>query len=255
MKKAVIVLVTILFLVLGMGWFILTEAPAGKVLALTGLPPGISLSGVKGTIVNGQSRILRIRNYEYRNLKWQTSLWGLLAKSAQVSISDPQGLNGRSRISYDGSGTISLENTSLRLSLVNLLKYTRYQLPVDVSGWASLQLTKAEFTPEQCLKAQGKAELNSVVVMTAMGNYNLGNVQLELNCRNGKFIARTKHNNPYFSLEGNLEYDMKSRKYSVKAFAKPDDASGNEVQLLLDMLGKANSTGTYEINYQGIFNY
>ena len=41
----------------------------------------------------------------------------------------------------------------------------------------------------------------------------------------------------------------------VRAFAKPKENHRNEVSMLLQMFGKMNPTGTYEIVYQGTFTY
>ncbi len=255
MKKFWIILATVVLFVASFIYFAVADAPAQKILAMINLPREISLYGVDGTVLNGKAKTLKVQQYEYRNVRWRTSLLGLLGKSVELSISDPQGITGRGSVSYDGSNTLSLSDIFLHLSVANLLKYTKYQMPVDIAGATTLKIKNADFTAKKCIKINGVAELNDIVIMTALGDYSLGRMTLDLNCRNGLFTAKTNHANPYFTLDGNLEYDMNTRKYSIKAFAKPDVENGAEVKILLDMLGKPNLTGAYEINYQGTFVY
>lgn len=255
MKKLISILLLVVLFIVSLVIFVVYEAPVSKVLAKIPLPPGISILGANGTILEGQAKTLRIKNYEYHNLKWDTSILGLISKFANVSVSDPKGLTGHASLKLEENDTIVLTDLALHLTIPNFLKYTKYNLPVDIAGLIDIKLKEAKFNTQKCMKIEGTLDLDGISVMTPMGDFNFGKLILDLNCRNGLFIAKTKHSNPYFSLDGNLEYDMVTRKYSVKAVAKPNVEKGNEIKMILEMIGKSNNAGAYEINYQGVFVY
>lgn len=234
---------------------IVYQAPASKILAKIDLPKGVYLEGVSGRAVDGSARVLHVDNYEYKNIHWTTSLFGLLAGTYTLQMSDPKGLTGKTDISYK-NGDVEVSNMHLSISFGNMLKYTSYRLPVDVTGNISISVGNAVFNSSRCKKmVSGNIDITGLDVGTPLGNYSLGDGVMGLSCRNGLFIVKLKQENPYFSIDGNMEYDMKEQLYRVKAFAKPNPAKGNEVRPLLQMLGQPNSTGTFEINYQGKFTY
>ncbi len=235
--------------------FIIYQAPASKVLAKIDLPKGVYLEGVQGRAVDGSARALHINKYEYKNIHWTTSLLGLLAGSYTVRVSDPKGVTGKSDVSY-ADGDVILSDLHLNMTIQNFLKYTSYTLPVEVSGLISVEVGEAIFNFNRCKKVtSGNIEISGLDIFTPLGNYSLGDGVLSFNCRNGLFIVKLKQENPYFSIDGNMEYDMREQLYRVKAFAKPNQAKGNEVRPLLQMMGQPNSTGTFEINFQGKFEY
>ncbi len=231
------------------------QAPASKVLAKIDLPKGVYLEGVSGRAVDGGAKVLHVDKYEYNNIRWSTSLIGLLTGTYTLKFADPKGLTGKTDISYQ-NGDVNVSGLHLGISIPNFLRYTKYNLPVDVTGNISLSISNAVFSASRCKKmVSGNIDLTGLDVSTPLGNFALGDGVLSMSCRNGLFIAKLKQENPYFSIDGNLEYDMKERLYRVKAFAKPSPAKGAEIRSLLQMMGQPNSTGTFEINYQGKFTY
>ncbi|MBQ8708754.1 MAG: type II secretion system protein N [Succinivibrionaceae bacterium] len=231
------------------------QAPASKILAMVSLPDGVYLEGVKGRAVDGSAKVLHVDKYEYNNINWTASLLGLLTGRYTVKVADPKGLTGKTDISY-GNGDVEVNNLHVGITFQNMLKYTKYTLPVDVSGSITVGVSNAVFNAKRCKKmVSGNIDITGLDVFTPLGNYAIGDGVLALSCRNGLFIVKLKQENPYFSIDGNMEYDMKDQLYRVKAFAKPSPAKGNEVKPLLQMMGQPNSTGTYEINFQGKFSY
>lgn len=237
-------------------YFIFSTAPAAKVLNLVSLPKTVSLVGVSGTIFDGAARTLSVDKYTYENIRWSTSLWGLITKQLTLVIKDPQGLNGVGDLQFNKDGSYDLDDVRMKISFANFLKYVKYTLPVKVSGNIDLKINDAQISMNKCRKIKGDVGLDGIVVYTPMGDFDLGSSKIDLNCRNGLLIAKmVKADNEFFTLDGNMEYDLPQRAYVVRAFAKPKEAHKNEVAMLLQMFGKMNPTGTYEIVYQGQFTY
>jgi hypothetical protein len=235
--------------------FVVYQAPASKILAKIDLPKGVYLEGVSGRAVDGSAKVLHVDKYEYKNIHWSASILGLFTGTYTLMMSDPKGLTGKTDISYK-DGDVEVSNMHLTISFGNMLKYTSYSLPVDVTGNIAVSVGNAVFNANRCKKmVSGNIDITGLDVGTPLGNYSIGDGVMGLSCRNGLLIVKLKQENPYFSIDGNMEYDMKEQLYRVKAFAKPSQERGAEVRPLLQMLGHPNSTGTYEINYQGKFTY
>lgn len=237
------------------GYFVVAEAPASKALSMVKPPAGISLDGVSGEILDGRAKVLNVDKYSYENVGWKTSIFGLLSKSFDISIADPKGLSGTASVQLLDGNKISLTDVDLKLSISNFLKYTHYSMPVDISGGIGLDVDEAVFGQKKCNKVNGKIKLSKIDIFTPLGGYVLGDAVLELNCRNGVFVAKLSQDNEYFGIDGNLEYDMSNRGYKVRASAKPKEAKAADIKPILEMIGTINSQGAYEIKYEGTFTY
>jgi general secretion pathway protein N len=256
MKKIHKVLLGIAFFLIFFVYFVFETAPAAKVIKMIDLPKEISLVGVTGTVFDGAASNLTIDKYSYENIRWHTSLWGLITKQLTLIVKDPQGLNGIGSVQFNKDGSYDFEDVKMKISFANFLKYAKYSLPVKVNGNIDLSIDEASMSMNKCRKLKGNVGLDGVVLFTPMGDFDLGSSKIDLNCRNGLLIAKMmKVENEFFSLDGNMEYDLPRRAYVVRAFAKPKENHRNEVSMLLQMFGKMNPTGTYEIVYQGTFTY
>lgn len=256
MKKIHKILIGVAVFLIFFVYFVFQIAPANKVLKLVPPPKNISLVGVSGTLFDGEADSVTVEKYSYENVRWKTSLWGLITKQLTLIIKDPQGMNGSGNVQFNSDGSFNFDSVKMKISFANFLKYVKYTLPVKVSGNIDLSLDEAMLSINKCRKLKGSVDLDGVIVFTPMGEFDLGSSKIALNCRNGLLIAKMmKADNEYFTLDGNMEYDLPKRAYVVRAFAKPKETHKNEVSMLLQMFGKMNPTGTYEIVYQGQFTY
>ena len=152
MKKIHKVLLGIAFFLIFFVYFVFETAPAAKVIKMIDLPKEISLVGVTGTVFDGAASNLTIDKYSYENIRWHTSLWGLITKQLTLIVKDPQGLNGIGSVQFNKDGSYDFEDVKMKISFANFLKYAKYSLPVKVNGNIDLSIDEASMSMNKCRK-------------------------------------------------------------------------------------------------------
>ena len=169
MKKIHKILIGVAVFLIFFVYFVFQIAPANKVLKLVPPPKNISLVGVSGTLFDGEADSVTVEKYSYENVRWKTSLWGLITKQLTLIIKDPQGMNGSGNVQFNSDGSFNFDSVKMKISFANFLKYVKYTLPVKVSGNIDLSLDEAMLSINKCRKLKGSVDLDGVIVFTPMG--------------------------------------------------------------------------------------
>lgn len=224
------------------------QAPVSKVLNFVNIPNNIYIEGVSGSITKGAIKTLYIDNNSFQNITWNTSILGLLKKQARFDISDPKGYSGYVNFKLVSNDSFEFEQSKLKISLTNFLHNIKYEPPMDLSGFINVKIDEGKIAQKKCKKLKGSIDIRGLIIYTPIGEMNLGNPIAILNCRNGVVIAKIEaKNNEYLSFEGNFELNLESGLYSIRSFVKPDSNHEKDISTFLEIIGKKNSSGIYEI--------
>ncbi|GLP95915.1 type II secretion system protein N [Paraferrimonas sedimenticola] len=246
-KVKIIILSVLLYLV-----FMLVLLPARFVAQLAPLPNNVSLSGVTGSLWNGEIGQLNIDGKRIEYLRWQihTSklLMGKLEAAVQVGDSRSY-LHGNGELGYGFSG-----------AFVNQLKLTAdisYWLPANslpmrtqASGQVDLLLRDAQQGQPWCETLMGSLEVVNLEAANNFGDFGLGNFNLGLSCDAGELVAVATEDSNQLGVLGQLRL-LEGGKYQLTGSVRQVETQPKELQQVLSFLGRPDAKGRYPLEFSG----
>jgi general secretion pathway protein N len=242
-----IILAVVLYLV-----FLVAYVPAKWLVSVAPLPTNVSLSGVSGTLWQGQVELLQMGPRQVELVQWQLSPWHLLLGQAKLDLSlgnRATAVSGTADITWSLSG---LSVKGLRFDAPDSFLIAGARLPFGTQIKGDISLIVAELVQGQpwCEQLAGKLFLNQSDMKNQFGEYPLGNMALALNCQDGQVaISMTEADNK-LGISGLI---LLGADNSVKVTAKVKATEGQpeDMRNSLAFLGKPDSQGYYPVNYQG----
>lgn len=230
--------------------FLIVKLPAVQVLSHVQLPKGVSVSGVTGTVWQGQAQRAQANGLPINNLNWSLSFMPLLF--GQISVDIKAG-NVRDTDQISATGHISISGQ--RLQADDLLIYIPTNLvmgllplpiPVNANGRFKVQLNEVDYAAG-CQVFAGKGQWLNANYSGATGLVELGNFDADLGCLDGNIIMHVKPPNS-FSLTAKAIIPA-NMKFKIEGRFKPDANLPKEVHQAATFLGKADAQGYYPINF------
>lgn len=232
--------------------FMVVLFPARIAVALAPLPAGIQLSGVSGSLWQGQAELVQLGARQLQQLSWQLSPWALLTGSvqAQLQLGDRStAVNGKGLVTWSTAG-VSARNLRLDAPLSFLVGNRQLPLKTVLSGDVSLLLDNAVQGQPWCTALNGKLFLNQIGLDNQFGNYPLGNIEFTLQCIQGQLQLATDDQKNAIGVAGTILLKGNSQ-MEVNGRMRRTDAQSKDLQDSLGLLGKPDASGNYPLKYKG----
>ncbi len=227
---------------------LLVYLPASQVVGRLTLPNTVRISGVSGTIWNGQAQMAMINGLPMKNLEWQihplSLLWGTL--SADIKAGNLRDAND---IAFEGPVAVNvfslhpIESSGFLLFLPanRVLAQVPLPLPVDAGGRFRVRLDMLAFGPK-CDELHGFGDWLNATVAGTKGPIDFGNYTAELSCKGEDIGIEVKEPNLLgLSMTATVSPDFKSIK--VGGQFKPDPSLPAEVSQAARMFAQPDPDG------------
>ncbi|MEP1385096.1 MAG: type II secretion system protein N [Paraglaciecola sp.] len=228
--------------------FLVVKLPAVQVLTRIDLGKDLKISGISGTIWEGQLEQVVVNGIPLNDVNWSLSFFPLLTGKASAEISAGN-IRDLEQISLNGSVTISQQ----RVQAEDLVAYVPAELvvsalplpiPVEANGRFKVQLTSLDYT-KSCQVIDGAGQWLNASFTGPKDVINLGNFNADLSCLDENIIVDVKEPNSFgLSAKVTLPANMK---FKVNGRFKPDADLPKEVHQAATFFGKPDANGYYPI--------
>nr|WP_210147281.1 type II secretion system protein N [Shewanella sp. WXL01] len=233
-------------------FFLVAYVPANWLVSIAPVPHNIKLSGVSGTLWQGQADMLKIDRRQIDQVSWQLNPWSLLLAQADLDVTigtRATPVSGKANVTLSMSG-IKAENLRFEAPSSFLLAGARLPFRTKVLGDLSVIVEKFEQGQPWCEQLTGKLFVNGVDVTNQFGAYPLGNMAFNLACVDGQVQLSAEDKGNDIGLAGTVTL-VDQKRVQVAAKIKPTPNQPEDLTKALAFLGKQDSQGYYPINYQG----
>ena len=233
-------------------FFLLAQCPAERVLPWLPLPPELKLSGVSGSIWQGEVARIDWRGTTLRKVSWRLPVSSLLLVSPalQLTFKDPGTLLGRAEVS--GLRQPQLSDVSLQAPADWIMAQAKLPLPVTVSGKIQLELDQLQITPTRCEALQGTLQWSGAGMDSQFGSLRLGRAKADLSCAKGKLVVKLKQGSEQLQVEGRGELSLPNT-YSFQGTLTPGQGLPESMAQGLNFIGQRDSQGRVRLDYAGRF--
>ncbi len=170
---------------------LICQIPASFVLSLVDTPKQLYITGVKGSVWNGQADAVTWDGQGVDQLEWRVSPLALVTGKLQLDVEagsrkSPVKLSGR--FSYGFSG-LTAENVEVQFPAALIEGF--YSLPAKVSGVIKGQVTFASQGEPWCEELSGEVNWFAPVLNSKMLGqpFVLDDTSAKLSCEQGKLVA------------------------------------------------------------------
>ena len=251
MKRKLILGLLVVLSYLG---FLIQQCPVARVLPWLPLPPGLTLSGARGTLWQGELDQISWQGKVLQKVGWQLPISSLLLFDpvVQLQFNDKETLRGAAELGW--SGGVRLRDVDLQADAAWLLSQAPVRLPVPVTaaGQLHLQLTELRMTADRCQQLNGTLLWRGAEVQSPMGALLLDTAKADLGCQQGKLIAKLKQASEQLSLSGDAELDPNGS-YRFQGKLTPEPGLPPAFAQGVNFLGQRDSQGAIRLDYQGRF--
>ncbi len=235
-------------------FFLVQQCPVARVLPWLPLPPGLTLSGARGTLWQGEFDQISWQGKVLQKVGWQLPVSSLLLFDPvlQLQFNDRETLRGQAELGW--SGGVRLRDVDLQADSAWLLSQAPARLPVPVTaaGQLHLQLAELQLTPTGCQSLNGTLLWRGAEVQSPMGTLLLDTAKADLGCKQGKVTATIKQASSQLALSGEGEIDFRGN-YGFQGKLTPEPALPPAFAQGINFLGQRDSQGAVRLNYQGRF--
>jgi len=230
--------------------FLLVKLPALQFISRVQLPPGVSLSGVSGTIWHGQAQQVIAHGLPVEKLSWQLNalplLWGSV--NAQVKAGNMRTID---EISFKAKVNLTKNSISARdlqayLPTNLLISLLPLPFPVHADGRLRVQLEALDYA-DGCQVLRGKGQWLKAELVGLNGQIALGDFAAQLSCDQGDVLLEIKEPNS-FGLSA-IARIPKTLQFSVEGKFKLDPNLPKEVQQAAQFFGQPDGQGYYPLKF------
>lgn len=235
---------------------LLAHFPAS--FALKYLPPinGLKIQTAQGTIWDGSVQRVIWRGENFGEVDWQFEASKLFQGKVNYQLRFGRGsddkLRGKGSVGIGFSGPYA-ENLVISLPAEKVLKRMPLPLPVTVEGNIELSLKEYVYAQPWCQSATGSLVWHHSKVSSPLGELAPGSVITDFSCSESNLSANGVHDSPQIAAGFEGEMDA-NRRYTVKAWFKPNAEFPTSMKSQLTWLGNPNNKGEYPFTYAGKLN-
>lgn len=243
-KLTLVALVAYLF-------FLLYLLPAAWLVHWLGLPAGMQLGQVQGTIWQGSATVAQYQNLQLQQLRWQLNGWSLLRLAPQIkitagSVGEREQPYATASIAYSFSG-LNMQQALLRLPVSQLLPLLELPLPVAASGELMVEVQDFQQGKPWCSSLAGNASWLDARLQPPTGTWlDLNSIVADLRCEQGSPVLVTDGNN---SLGLAVTAAVENNRLTVNGTLKPEASLPQEVHQAMQFVGRPDAQGRYTIRF------
>ncbi len=232
---------------------LIAHFPAGLLVDNIPKVRGLNLSGVQGTVWQGQVENLHWQGRTYGQLSWDFQPSQLLKAKAEFKLRFGRGssvkLTGKGNVGVSFSGFYG-ENILAAIPAEQALEFVTLPVPVDVSGQFELAINHVVYAQPWCQSAQGSLVWNQSQVNTPLGTLEAGPIVADIQCQDSQLVAKANQKNDQLAseFEASLSPNMT---YKVDGWFKPGAQFPKGMAGQLQWLGSPDNQGQYKLNYAG----
>lgn len=232
---------------------LVAHLPAGLLVDNMPKVRGLNLSGVQGTVWQGQVENVHWQGRTYGQLSWDFQPSQLLKAKAEFKLRFGRGssvkLTGKGNVGVGLSGFYG-ENILAAMPAEKALMFTTLPVPIDVDGQLEVAIKHFVYAQPWCQSAQGSVVWNQSRVNSPLGALEAGPIVADIQCQNSQLVAKGGQKNDQVSseFEVSLSPDMT---YKADGWFKPGATFPAGMAGQLQWLGSPNSQGQYKLNYAG----
>jgi len=210
-------------------------------------PPGVALSGIQGTIWNGQAGEGNIAGLYLRNIDWGLRPLALFGGKLGVEF-EADGASGfASGVAAIGlGGTTELSDLSASLSLQSLQGLIG--MP-GLQGTVNLQFERLVLVDDLPVAADGNMQLaNLRVPLIHRGS--LGGYRADFFTQESGVMASVEDTDGVVEIAGSVSLAA-DRTYQFLAQVAPKESTPADLRRQMSFLGSPNDRGQYELRLEG----
>lgn len=214
--------------------------------------PGLMLSGVSGTALDGRVARALYRDLPLQDISWEVQPWQLLLGQANVEVhvaTDTDGFEATVSRPLLG-GDITISNLTGSASVGWLARRFGYTF-IPVTGQLTVQLHRVVVSTGAGLKAaHGRLSVSGLRWELIKPPAPLGSVRVKVTTEADAIIAHITHSDGPLAVAGSARLQPGGR-YRVNIRLRPRPEADRRLQELLSELGNADSDGWYRIAASG----
>ncbi len=232
---------------------LVVHIPASWVYAQLPAQRGVEVTGISGTIWQGQVQQLKINRQSYGSLSWGFQASKLLAAKLEYQIRFGRG----SSIKLDGKGFVGVgfsgvyaNNVLASLPIQQVRDYIPTQVPVELKGLFELSLASLKYEQPWGEEATGSLAWTGSGIISPIGQLTPGPVIADITCQAQNIEVLGKQNNPQVMSEFKASLNEQAR-YESLAWFKPGAEFPSSMTEQLKWLGEPNAQGRYQFSFAG----
>tara|TARA_B110000467_G_C18256061_1_gene443432 strand:+ start:347 stop:1132 length:786 start_codon:yes stop_codon:yes gene_type:complete len=244
--------------------FMVATVPLPWLVNQVTLPKGLVLSGVSGTVWQGEIAQASFASNTPNNtlisnqiqqIKTELSFWSLFTLMPKVDVvfgnellAGPEG-----KLSLAMSAEqISIVDADLFLNANDVAQQVNLPLPVTAKGEVALHLSQLDFSVSErkCQQAEGKINWSRAGIVAMKENIKLGKLSAEIDCEKGELIVNvTPKNDLGLSFSAHINTTKAKPKLSGKGYLTPGEKFPLQLKSVLPFLGNPDNKGRYRLGF------
>ena len=212
----------------------------------------VSLSGVSGTLFEGESLFVTYDGMRIDNVKWSLSPWSLLLLQANVDMTGGSvrateriSLNGNLSVPFYNTKKLTLSDTRIFLPAKPIFAELNLGVPVTANGRFRIDISELTIN-NGCQSLSGTGNWLQASVNVLNNPLDLGNFDAALSCETPSFALQIAPSNG-LELDAKILIDTQGKYSATGQFRIPDNYP-NEIKQGASIFGNANEQGVYELN-------
>ncbi|GAA4891250.1 type II secretion system protein N [Ferrimonas pelagia] len=231
--------------------FLLANVPAAWIWKLAPKPPGVAISGIDGTLWQGQIGQLNVADRQLENIHWILSPAQLLTATAALDFRiEDSVVQAQGAVQY-GLGGLAAENLRFSAPLGWLVGDTRLPLRTELSGGVTLNVRQLEQGQPWCEQLNGRLLITGLDVRNQFGHYPLGDLAGSLACQQGNAQLSVDEAENRIGVQGEALL-LADNQVKLAATIRETDEQPTDLRQALMFLGQPDSSGAYPLNYNGV---
>lgn len=234
--------------------FLVASAPLLLLTNNVTLPKNLQISGVSGTIWQGEIAKVTINNIDIKDLSSTLSFWSLIGFSPAIDVTFGDAISA----GPEGKFTLTVSSDSLILSKASLLMAanqvaSQLPLPIPVNAMGNVELNVAELSVNTdngltCRQASGRLTWLRSSVVALDNTVKLGNISAELSCEKDDLLAKINPNNN-LGLSFTARLLLPSQRATGQGFIKPGSKFPEALKPAMTFIGRADQQGRYPLKF------
>lgn len=210
-------------------------------------PPGIALSGIQGTVWNGQAGEANVAGLYLRNIDWSMQPLALFGGKLGVEFA-ADGASGfaSGQAAIGLGGTAELSDLAASLSLQSLQGLV--QMP-GLEGTVNLQFERLVLTDGLPVAADGNLQIANLRV-PMIHRSSLGGYRADFFTQESGVMASVEDTDGVVEIAGSVSLAA-DRTYQFLAQVAPKDSTPADLRRQMSFLGSPNDRGQYELRLEG----